>query len=65
MSSLIDSAKFSTAVPPKKLTVCNSIVAAARNWFFFFFTQENARALQATRGNVHGAVEQLLGNMRQ
>lgn len=31
----------------------------------FFDTQENIRALQATRGNVHAAVERLLGNMGQ
>ncbi|KAH9620770.1 hypothetical protein KSS87_005483 [Heliosperma pusillum] len=29
----------------------------------FFDAQENIRALQATRGNVHAAVEHLLGNM--
>ncbi|XP_057516271.1 ubiquitin domain-containing protein DSK2b-like [Amaranthus tricolor] len=31
----------------------------------FFDTAENIRALQATRGNVHAAVERLLGNMGQ
>ncbi|KAL9244805.1 hypothetical protein vseg_018531 [Gypsophila vaccaria] len=31
----------------------------------FFDAQENIRALQATRGNVHAAVERLLGNMGQ
>ncbi|GMH16329.1 hypothetical protein Nepgr_018170 [Nepenthes gracilis] len=31
----------------------------------FFDTQENIRALQATRGNVHAAVERLLGNPGQ
>ncbi|KAL9231901.1 hypothetical protein vseg_007062 [Gypsophila vaccaria] len=31
----------------------------------FFDQQENIRALQATRGNVHAAVERLLGNMGQ
>ncbi|KAH9620442.1 hypothetical protein KSS87_017378 [Heliosperma pusillum] len=31
----------------------------------FFDTQENIRALQATRGNVHAAVERLLGNLGQ
>lgn len=31
----------------------------------FFDAQENIRALQATRGNVHTAVERLLGNMGQ
>ncbi|KAJ0553559.1 putative UBA-like superfamily, Ubiquitin-associated domain-containing protein [Helianthus annuus] len=28
----------------------------------FFDTQENIRALRATAGNVHAAVERLLGN---
>ncbi|XP_041014445.1 ubiquitin domain-containing protein DSK2b-like [Juglans microcarpa x Juglans regia] len=31
----------------------------------FFDTQENIRALRATAGNVHAAVERLLGNSRQ
>ncbi|GAB2291637.1 hypothetical protein Dimus_025893 [Dionaea muscipula] len=31
----------------------------------FFDTQENIRALQATHGNVHAAVERLLGNLGQ
>ncbi|KAK9677447.1 hypothetical protein RND81_11G143400 [Saponaria officinalis] len=31
----------------------------------FFDSQENIRALQATRGNVHAAVERLLGNPGQ
>ncbi|GAB2267548.1 Ubiquitin domain-containing protein DSK2a [Dionaea muscipula] len=31
----------------------------------FFDTQENIRALQATHGNVHAAVERLLGNPGQ
>lgn len=31
----------------------------------FFDTQENVRALRATSGNVHAAVERLLGNSGQ
>ena len=31
----------------------------------FFDTQENIRALIATQGNVHAAVERLLGNSGQ
>lgn len=31
----------------------------------FFDTQENIRALIATQGNVHAAVERLLGNTGQ
>jgi hypothetical protein len=31
----------------------------------FFDTQENIRALRATAGNVHAAVERLLGNLGQ
>ncbi|KAG7011806.1 Ubiquitin domain-containing protein DSK2a [Cucurbita argyrosperma subsp. argyrosperma] len=31
----------------------------------FFDTQENIRALRATSGNVHAAVERLLGNLGQ
>lgn len=31
----------------------------------FFDTQENIRALSATAGNVHAAVERLLGNLGQ
>ena len=31
----------------------------------FFDTQENIRALRATSGNVHAAVERLLGNPGQ
>ena len=31
----------------------------------FFDTQENIRALRATAGNVHAAVERLLGNPGQ
>lgn len=31
----------------------------------FFDTQENLRALIATAGNVHAAVERLLGNLGQ
>lgn len=31
----------------------------------FFDTQENIRALSATSGNVHAAVERLLGNLGQ
>jgi len=31
----------------------------------FFDTQENIRALVATSGNVHAAVERLLGNSGQ
>lgn len=31
----------------------------------FFDAQENIQALRATAGNVHAAVERLLGNPRQ
>ncbi|KAJ8447441.1 hypothetical protein Cgig2_019435 [Carnegiea gigantea] len=51
-----------SAVPPEELYATQLTQLQEMG---FFDTQENIRALQATRGNVHAAVERLLGNMGQ
>jgi ubiquilin len=50
------------AVPPEELYATQ---LAQLQEMGFFDTQENVRALAATAGNVHAAVERLLGNMGQ
>ncbi|CAD6201809.1 unnamed protein product [Miscanthus lutarioriparius] len=49
-------------VPPEELYATQ---LAQLQEMGFFDTQENIRALAATAGNVHAAVERLLGNMGQ
>ncbi|KAJ6928370.1 hypothetical protein NC652_012460 [Populus alba x Populus x berolinensis] len=50
-------------VPPRR-TICYPAVTASRNGFPLT-NQENKRALIATAGNVHAAVERLLGSTGQ
>jgi hypothetical protein len=50
------------AVPPEELYATQ---LAQLQEMVFFDTQENILALAATAGNVHAAVERLLGNMGQ
>lgn len=49
-------------VPPEELYASQ---LAQLQEMGFFDTQENIRALVATAGNVHAAVERLLGNPGQ
>ena len=49
-------------VPPEELYATQ---LAQLQEMGFFDTQENIRALWATAGNVHAAVERLLGNLGQ
>ena len=49
-------------VPPEELYATQ---LAQLQEMGFFDTQENIRALRATAGNVHAAVERLLGNPGQ
>jgi len=51
-----------TAVPPEELYATQLTQLQEMG---FFDTQENIRALVATAGNVHAAVERLLGNPGQ
>ncbi|KAK6922511.1 Ubiquitin-associated domain [Dillenia turbinata] len=50
------------AVPPEELYATQ---LSQLQEMGFFDTQENIRALTATAGNVHAAVERLLGNPGQ
>ncbi|XP_021977516.1 uncharacterized protein LOC110872915 isoform X4 [Helianthus annuus] len=50
---------FGLAVPPEQLYATQ---LSQLQEIGFFDTQENIRALRATAGNVHAAVERLLGN---
>ncbi|XP_035842829.1 ubiquitin domain-containing protein DSK2b-like isoform X2 [Helianthus annuus] len=50
---------FGLAVPPEQLYATQ---LSQLQEMGFFDTQENIRALRATAGNVHAAVERLLGN---
>ncbi|KAM7475213.1 hypothetical protein LguiB_022456 [Lonicera macranthoides] len=51
-----------TTVPPEELYATQ---LSQLQEMGFFDTQENIRALRATSGNVHAAVERLLGNLGQ
>lgn len=53
---------YFTAVPPEELYATQ---LSQLQEMGFFDTQENIRALIATAGNVHAAVERLLGNPGQ
>lgn len=54
--------ELSYAVPPEELYATQ---LSQLQEMGFFDTQENIRALRATSGNVHAAVERLLGNLGQ
>lgn len=51
---------FQMLVPPEELYATQ---LAQLQEMGFFDTRENLQALAATRGNVHAAVERLLGNL--
>lgn len=53
---------FLSSVPPEQLYATQ---LSQLQEMGFFDTQENIRALIATAGNVHAAVERLLGNSGQ
>lgn len=53
---------FIFPVPPEELYATQLLQLQEMG---FFDTQENIRALIATAGNVHAAVERLLGNSGQ
>lgn len=53
---------FVPVVPPEELYATQ---LSQLQEMGFFDTQENIRALRATSGNVHAAVERLLGNLGQ
>uniref|UniRef100_M1BLY6 Ubiquitin protein 2 n=1 Tax=Solanum tuberosum TaxID=4113 RepID=M1BLY6_SOLTU len=53
---------ISVAVPPEELYATQLTQLQEMG---FFDTQENIRALTASGGNVHAAVERLLGNLGQ
>ena len=61
-SFLIKQVLSKFAVPPEELYATQ---LAQLQEMGFFDTQENLRALIATAGNVHAAVERLLGNLGQ
>jgi len=53
---------ISVAVPPEELYATQLTQLQEMG---FFDTQENIQALTASGGNVHAAVERLLGNLGQ
>jgi len=53
---------FLFSVPPEELYATQLTQLQEMG---FYDTQENIRALSATAGNVHAAVERLLGNLGQ
>jgi ubiquilin len=57
-----DSSRLSNPVPPEELYATQ---LGQLQEMGFFDTAENIRALMATSGNVHAAVERLLGNFGQ
>lgn len=62
LKKTISSCVYSFPVPPEELYATQ---LSQLQEMGFFDTQENIRALSATAGNVHAAVERLLGNPGQ